>query len=370
MGMKRKKKAARGGNGRAAQAFAQTAMDSMRSSKDKKAHSRRRMRVAQLQRAAERQLQQLRAFPVHAPPPKPAPRKGPTPPEQWKLKGAARPAALLARIAAGELDECGNEFPKPVETFDLFAQMEREGRLGERAETREYLHTLRQLAEACCSAGFPDRGIQNYERCMQLDPSDAVRAREGLTCALLDDGRGAEARELLDKYTGNSSAVLAYCRVLLEYVSWEVLEEDGSSEDVVQAALKKALELNPFIAVFLGAHETFSQVVEYVDDIKEPRAGSIEEAFVYCCSNIGVWVDTVGATAWIEKELAELPPPAATEQHASDKMYLGMYETAVEMHKEAAAEAAAASGADSDSDSVDADEFGDFEPDDVDGGDD
>lgn len=141
MGMKRKKKAARG-NGRAAQAFAQTAMDSMQSSKDKKAHGRRRMRVVQLQRAADKKLQELRAFPVHAPPPKPPARKGPTPPEEWKLKGPARPAALLARIAAGELDECGNEFPKPVETFDLFAQMEKEGKLGERAETREYLRCV------------------------------------------------------------------------------------------------------------------------------------------------------------------------------------------------------------------------------------
>lgn len=140
MGMKRKKKAARGSG--KAQAFAQHAMDDMESSKDKKSQNRRRMRVVQLQRAVDRKLQELRAFPVHAPAPKPPPRKGPTPPGEWKLRGAARPAALLARIAAGELDECGNEFPKPVETFDLYAKMEKEGRLGEREETREYLRCV------------------------------------------------------------------------------------------------------------------------------------------------------------------------------------------------------------------------------------
>lgn len=367
MGMKRKKKAARGGRG--AQAFAQLAVDSMQGSRDRKAQGRRRMRVAQLQRAADRQLRELRAFPVAPPAPRPAPRRGPTPPEQWKLKGAARPAALLARIAAGELDECGDEIPKPVETFDLFAQMERQGRLGERPETREYLRTLRQLAQACCDAGMPDRGIQNYERCMQLDPADVVRSREGLVCALIDDGRGAEARELLDKYTGETSAVLAYCRVILEYVSWEVLEEDGSSEEVVQGVFKKAFALNPFVAVFLAAHETFAEVVEYVEDIKEPKPGSIEEAFVYCCNNIGVWVDTVGAAAWIDKELDDVEPPVPTEEHASDKMYLGMYQTAVEMHKERIEEELAANDSD-DSDAVDLDEHEDFEPDDIDGGDD
>lgn len=235
---------------------------------------------------------------------------------------------------------------------------------------RSLCRLLKQLAEACCNAGMPDRGIQNYELCMKLDPQDSLRSREGLTCALIDEGRGEEARELLDKHSSNGSAVLAYCRVILEYVSWEVLEETGSSEAVVQEAFQKAFSLNPFIAVFISAHETFAEVVEYVEEITEPKAGSIEEAFVYCCNNIGVWIDTIGATAWIEKEVAELPAPVPTENDASDKMFLGMYQTAVEMHKERLEEEEEQGDGGSDSDEVDEDEFGDFEPDDVDGGDD
>jgi hypothetical protein len=375
MGMKRKKKAARGGNGRAAQAFAQTARDSMRSSKDKKAHSRRRMRVAQLQRAAERQLQQLRAFPVHAPVPKPPPRKGPTPPDQWTLKGAARPAALLARIAAGELDECGNEFPKPVETFDLYEQERKQGKLAEHNDTKEYIGLLQQLAAACCEAGMPDRGIKNYELCMSLDKTDSFHSREGLACALVDEGRGAEARALIEEHKDENSAVLAYCMVIIEYVSWEVLEEEGSSEEVVQAAFRKAFALNPFMAVVIACHETFFQVMEYVDEIKDPKRGSIEEAFVYASQNMSVWMDTVGAYQWVEKELNERPEPAATKESVSDEMYLGMYETAIEMHKEMLAEAEAEAEAAADAEGSDAegdggDEFGDFEPGDIDGGDD
>lgn len=232
---------------------------------------------------------------------------------------------------------------------------------------------MKQLAEACCNAGMADHGIRHYEACMKLDTDDSMRSREGLTCVLVDEGRGAEARELIERFQGQQdSAVLAYCQVIIEYVSWEVLEEDGASEEVVRAALLKAFKLNPFIAVFISAHETFFQVVEFVEEIKEPAPGSIEEAFLYCSQNIGVWLDTVGADAWVAKELAELPEVVAGEQHVSEEMYLGMYQTAVEMHKEALeAEAAAAEEAELGSDDdVDQDDFGDYAPDDIDGGDD
>lgn len=369
MGIKQKKRKGPRSTGKA-QAFAQSCMDSMQNSQDKKAANRRRMRVVQLQRAVDRKLQELRAFPKEPPKPKPAPRKGPTPPSEWKLKGAARPAALLARIAAGELDECGNEFPKPVETFDLYEQTRKQGRMAEKEETKEYLSLLKQLAAACCDAGMPDRGIKNYELVMSLDTKDSFHSREGLACALVDEGRGAEARTLIDENEDEESAVLAYCRVIIEYVSWEVLEEEGASEEVVQAAFKKAFALNPFIAVVLAYHETFFEVIEYVDEIKDPKRGSIEEAYVYVSQNIGVWVDTVGAYQWIEKELDELPQqPTATKDHVSDEMFLGMYETALEMHREKLAEEEAAAEAE-DSEAADGDEFGDFEPDDIDGGDD
>ncbi|KAK1946427.1 hypothetical protein P3T76_001980 [Phytophthora citrophthora] len=376
MGKQKKRKGARSSNAGKAQAFAQNCMDNMDASMDKKQQNRRRMRVVQLQRSVERKLQELRAFPKNPPPPKAAARKGPKPPSEWKLKGAARPAAMLAKIAAGELDECGNEFPKPVETFDLYEKMVKQGNLAENKGTKEYLGLLKQLAAACCEAGMSDRGIKNYELCMSLDKTDSCHSREGLVCALVDEGRGAEARALIEEHKDDSSAVLAYCQVIIEYVSWEVLEEDGSSEEVVQKAFRKAFALNPFMAVVIAYHETFFQVMEYVDEIKDPKRGSIEEAFVYVSQNIGVWMDTVGAYQWIEKELNELSEPAATKEDVSDEMFLGMYETAIEMHKEmlAEADAEAAAAAEAEVDGSDAendgDEFDDFEPDDIDGGDD
>ncbi|KAI9918520.1 hypothetical protein PsorP6_011628 [Peronosclerospora sorghi] len=347
--MRSKLKKRKGGRSKIgkAQAFAQICEANAKSNKDKKTNNRRRMRVVQLQRLVDRKLQELREFPIKPEPPKVPARKGPKSSE-WKLKGAARPAALLAKIAAGELDECGNEFPKPVEKFDLYSKMLQEGKLAVHKDTKEYIRLLKQLATTCCEAGMPERGIKNYKLCMKLDKQDMFHSQEGLVCALVDEGHGAEARALIEEHANKESPVLAYCQVIVEYVSWEVLEEVGSSEEIVEVAFRRAYQLNPFIAVVIAFHETFFQVMEYVEDIKDPKRGSIEEAFVYASQNVGVWIETVGAYQWIEKELNKLPLPEATEEDVSDKMYLGMYETAIEMHKEIIEMEAAGSNAQED----------------------
>ncbi|KAI9909844.1 hypothetical protein PsorP6_011068 [Peronosclerospora sorghi] len=195
---------------------------------------------------------------------------------------------------------------------------------------------------------MPERGIKNYKLCMKLDKQDMFHSQEGLVCALVDEGRGAEARALIEEHADKESPVLGYCQVIVEYVSCEVLEEVGSSEEIVEVAFRRAYQLNPFIAVVIAFHETFFQVMEYVEDIKDPKRGSIEEAFVYASQNVGVWIDTVGAYQWIEKELNKLPLPEATEEDVSDKMYLDMYETATEMHKEIIEMEAAGSNAQED----------------------
>jgi hypothetical protein len=89
---------------------------------------------------------------------------------------------------------------------------------------------LKDLAEACYDAGMTDRSIKHFERCVELDKLNLFQSREGLICALIDKGKGENARILLESQLHQESAILAYSKVILEYVSWEVLEEDGSSE--------------------------------------------------------------------------------------------------------------------------------------------
>ncbi|KDO25935.1 hypothetical protein SPRG_08590 [Saprolegnia parasitica CBS 223.65] len=305
--------------------------NSAQQTRDRKKQARKRLRMVQTQRALDKQTELVRNCPIHKK--EVAKRaKGPLQQHEWKLRGAARPAALLARIANGECDADGNEFKAPEKTVDLFETMP--GKFGEREETVEYLRLRKEVALATCQAGMMEDGIAHFEACLELDPTDTVCAREGLVCALVDEGRADEARVFLDKFE-TTTAILEYCRVIIEYVSWEVLEEEGSSEELVQAAFEKAWSLNPYIAMFIAGYESFNAVVEYVDEIKAYDMGSIEESFLYCATNIGVWLDTVGAQAWIQKEIDARDEPSVDETKYQDEMYLGMYTTAVEMFKEA-----------------------------------
>jgi hypothetical protein len=54
----------------------------------------------------------------------------------------------------------------------------------------------------------------------------------------LDRAEGVEAREVLTKFPGDRSACFNYSKVLLEYISWRLLQEEGASEQIVQTALK------------------------------------------------------------------------------------------------------------------------------------
>ncbi|RQM20766.1 hypothetical protein B5M09_003380 [Aphanomyces astaci] len=258
--------ARKGRSKKGAEIFHERRNESVQQTRDKKKQARKRLRMVQIQRHVDKKLDHLRAYPVDVVHVVKRP-KGPLKPEEWKLRGAARPAALLARIANGECDVDGNEFKAPDPTKDFYEEMR--GRFAEHNDTLEYLRLRKDLALATCAAGMMEAGIAHFEECIELDPTDAACARDGLVCALIDEGRADEARGLIDRYE-NVSPVLEYCRTIIEYVSWEVLEEDGSSEDVVQAAFTKAWDGNPFIGVFIAGLDAFNAVVEYVEDIKNP----------------------------------------------------------------------------------------------------
>ncbi len=133
------------------------------------------------------------------------------------------------------------------------------------------------------------------------------------------------------------------------------LTNGAIEQKIVDAAFEKAFEMNPFIAKFISGYDTFSQVVEYVEDIVNAQSGSIEESFVYCANNgifvflmllprsislpslrfvAGVWMDTKGLQEWITEKLKKIDEPECCEGTYSDEMYLGMYQTAIEMMNE------------------------------------
>ena len=79
-------------------------------------------------------------------------------------------------------------------------------------------------------------------------------------------------------------------------------------------------------------------MVECLEDIKKTKSGSIEECYVYCQKNIGVWMDTDGLRDWLAIQMGDFEEPVINDTHCTDVMFLRMYETAVEMIKDQAAD--------------------------------
>ena len=65
------------------------------------------------------------------------------------------------------------------------------------------------------------------------------------------------------------------------YISWAVLEEEGSSENTANAALQKAFAINIHAGAFISFQEHFEELVdpEHVDGLEFAHGGGIEEAF-------------------------------------------------------------------------------------------
>jgi len=117
-------------------AFQETRNDTVHQTRERKKLARKRLRMVAVQRSLDKQTQLLKEFPIDK---KDVPKrpKGPLRPEEWKLRGAARPAALLARIENGEVDADGNEFKQPEKTINLFETMY--GKFGNQEETKTYI---------------------------------------------------------------------------------------------------------------------------------------------------------------------------------------------------------------------------------------
>ena len=305
-----------------------------RESYDRKQQGRERMKLNLLQRQVEKKKQELLEFEISTPKTTVRLEKGNRDPEKWVLRGAARPAALIARIKAGELDQHGNEIYVP-ETIDLYNK--HMGNFWDHKETKELLELTHKLAEESAAAGYSKQAIEHFNRCLSLDTKDRIKARDGLVAALLDEGRAGEARALMENFNLEARTVFSYSKLLTEYVAWAVLKEEDASEELVLDSLKKAFQMNPYIPVFICGYEIFSEVVECLDEIEgEVRQGSVEECFLYCSRNIGVWMDTEGIRDWLANNMGNFEEPICTEDSADNPMFSSMYNTAVEMIREEA----------------------------------
>lgn len=132
-------------------------------------------------------------------------------------------------------------------------------------------------------------------------------ARCRLMRLCIEANRPDSARKLWERLPSNYSSVwIRFSAVLLEYVSWNILKEEGSTKDTAAKLLLEAVRANVFCAYYIAFHETFGQVFEYTEDIEDAENGSLEQAIEYCNSEqMGSWVGTEGAVEWIRGALLQ-----------------------------------------------------------------
>lgn len=136
------------------------------------------------------------------------------------------------------------------------------GGLWARAETREFCRLLHAAALRAGEAGLEKEQLDFLRELVQHDATDVQDARSTLVLGLLDANEPAEARALLEAHAKDGRCAMAYSRALVEFISWALLEEEGSTEATAAAARAAAVAANPFAAVFIVHGDAFTARVD------------------------------------------------------------------------------------------------------------
>jgi len=150
-----------------------------------------------------------------------------------------------------------------------------------------------------------------------LHRHSVTNARNQLMNIYLSTNRPSSARRLWTSLENDPSAWIRYSAALIEYVSWSLLGEEGSTAGSAERALVRAIRANVYIAYLLGWPATFERAMEYTDEVVEggmmdAKGGSLLEAIEYgcCCYSsqreeedeergISMWLGTEGSLDWM-----------------------------------------------------------------------
>ncbi len=250
-------------------------------------------------------------------------RRGRLGPETWKLRGAARPAWEVYDFDTRYVDpyikahqEALAKAKRSINAFHVYKG--RFGKIDTRKNesnntpsallietSREFLAKNMQLALLSMEAKKFKTARETFLEIIELEGSQTLDPLTNARCRLmrmyLEANRPDSARRLWEKLPSNYSSVwIRYSAVLLEFVSWKILEEEGSSEESAKELLTQAIRSNVFCAYYMAFNETFHQVMEYTDEVEDAEDGTLEQAIEYCNSEqMGSWLGTEGAVEWV-----------------------------------------------------------------------
>ncbi len=165
-------------------------------------------------------------------------------------------------------------------------------------ETRPYMRARSGLAQTLWAMGEHQQAIEHFTDMLRLNPGDNQGIRYLLASCLLATGDDERLGELLDQYSEDASARWMYTRAL-----W-LFRREGAGRKA-NTALRKALEMNPFVPEYLfGITPLPEQLPPYVG------LGDETEAIDYAIEGIENWFHTPGAMQWfasrLEHEIAKI----------------------------------------------------------------
>jgi hypothetical protein len=97
------------------------------------------------------------------------------------------------------------------------------------------------------------------------------------------------ARRLCERLQTDTSAWIRYSAALIDYVSWSILHEKGSTARIAEMSLVRAIRGNVFVVYLLGWSSMFEKAMEYTTEVVESGimvgkdSGSLLEAIEYAC---------------------------------------------------------------------------------------
>ena len=252
-------------------------------------------------------------------------------PETWKLRGAARPAYEVYDFDTRYVDPhmkaheeakakatrvinvfhlCKGHFGKQKDDYDIDEKTEKLSEL--LLETcRAFLSLSMQAALLNLEAKKFKSAREHFIEIIELEGYSSLNPTTNARCRLmrmyLEANRPDSARRLWEKIPSIYTSVwIRYSAALLEFVSWKILAEEGSTEESAKSMLVNAIKANIFCAYCIAFYDTFEKVMECTEDIEDAPDGSLEQAIEYFSSEqLGSWVGTEGAIIWIRKTLVE-----------------------------------------------------------------
>ena len=271
-------------------------------------------------------------------------------PETWKLRGAARPAWEIydfdTRYVDPYLKEHEEAKQKAKRSRNVLVLYKGQfGREREPAMTfdsskgppqpacRNFLMKLVQLGHLCKEAKKFKSAREAFLECIALEGGDETEtastennddkeqrpltggggganitnARSHLMRMYMEANRPDSARRLWERFPMDPSAWIRYSAALVEFVSWTLLKEEGSTQQTAERLLSQAIQSNVYCAFYLAYFSHFESVMEFTQDIEEAGERSLEEAIEYCNSEqTGAWLGTDGALQWIQNTLLQV----------------------------------------------------------------